>query len=116
MQDMSHPLPSHEKIREPMVIRRVLAFIDQERETKVAALDVEVAVPKVAGFQAREAEPRPIRCYQAELVVPKVDAFNAKETRPKVATHFYEVSVPKVVALFAKEESDFDSAAAEWKK
>ena len=52
MQDMSHPLPSHEKIREPMVIPQNLAFIDQEREIKVAALDVEVAMHKVAAFYA----------------------------------------------------------------
>ena len=56
MQDMSHPLPSHEKIREPMVIPQVLAFIDQEREIKVAALEVEVIVHKVAAFYDKETD------------------------------------------------------------
>ena len=58
MQDRSHPPPSleklvvkeegQEKILEPKDIPQILAFIEKVTETKVAALDVEVSVPKIA--------------------------------------------------------------------
>ena len=54
MQDRSHPLPSHVKIREPMVIPQILAFIERETEIRAATLDVEVIVHEAADFYAKE--------------------------------------------------------------
>ena len=64
MQDWSHPTPSHEKLEleeegqekilEPKDIPQILAFMEKVTEIKVAALDPEVTVPKIAALYSME--------------------------------------------------------------
>ena len=48
--------------------------------------------------------------------MPKVDALFAKEADINLDVHAFEVSVHKVTALFAEEESDSELVQEEWKE